>query len=90
MNIGYSTLVEGILTPTVTEPFLQGLIVAVYYAGTGIGCLLGGYFGDLLGRKKTLYIGALVIFIGAPLQCSAQNRTWFIAARIVNGIGTGR
>lgn len=89
MNLGYYTLIEGVATPVVTESFMQGFIVSVYYLGTLAGCILGGALGDRLGRKKALWIGCLWIMLGAPLQSAATDRSWFIGARIVNGVGTG-
>ncbi|GAA6045373.1 hypothetical protein NBRC10513_007746 [Rhodotorula toruloides] len=68
---------------------LQGGIVAAYYLGTLIGCLVGGWIGDKLGRKKTIWIGALWILVGAPLQAAAQNVAWMVMARIITGVGTG-
>ncbi|KAI8942378.1 hypothetical protein NX059_000453 [Plenodomus lindquistii] len=73
----------------VTDTLLQGGIVAVYYLGTLVGCLVGGSIGDRYGRIKTIFTGAAVGVIGAVLQCSAQNAEWMICARLINGWGTG-
>lgn len=73
----------------VTNTLRQGGIVAVYYLGTLIGCLLGGAIGDEYGRINTIGLGALWAIVGASLQSSSQNHTWMICARVVNGIGTG-
>ncbi|GAA5986175.1 hypothetical protein JCM10908_006443 [Rhodotorula pacifica] len=91
MGLGYVTpgVNGGKAAATVTQSTKQGGIVAAYYLGTLIGCLLGGWIGDKLGRKKTIWVGCLWILIGAPLQAAAQNSTWMIMARIVNGVGTG-
>lgn len=75
--------------PVITDSLLQGGIVSVYYLGTLIGCLFGGWTGDKLGRIKTIALGAAWAIFGATLQCSAQNASWMICARFVNGIGTG-
>lgn len=76
-------------TIVVTRTLLQGGIVAVYYAGTLVGCLLGGAFGDRYGRIYTIALGAAWGVVGATLQTSAMNPNWMICARVVNGIGTG-
>ncbi|KAL1929149.1 hypothetical protein VTP01DRAFT_2208 [Rhizomucor pusillus] len=68
---------------------MLGGIVAVYYAGTLIGALMGGYIGDMIGRIKTVVVGSLIAIIGAVLQTSAQNVAWMMASRIITGIGTG-
>ena len=76
-------------TVHVTNSLLQGGIVAIYYLGTLLGCLLGGWMGDKMGRITTIALGAAWGVIGACLQTTAQNATWMICARLVNGFGTG-
>ncbi|KAL4967849.1 sugar porter family MFS transporter [Aspergillus stella-maris] len=73
----------------VTNTLLQGGIVSVYYLGTLVGCFLGGYVSDKYGRINSLASGAVWGIIGAALQCTAQNPTWMIVSRLINGIGTG-
>ncbi|KAI9312609.1 general substrate transporter [Dichotomocladium elegans] len=68
---------------------LLGGIVAVYYAGTLIGALMGGWIGDKIGRIKTILVGCVFACIGAALQTAAQNVPWMICSRIITGIGTG-
>ncbi|KAL8825778.1 MAG: hypothetical protein Q9170_007663 [Blastenia crenularia] len=75
--------------PIITKSILQGGIVAVYYLGTLIGALFGGWFGDKYGRIKSIALGAAWGVIGATLQCSSQNHDWMICARLINGFGTG-
>ncbi|KAB5571732.1 general substrate transporter [Coniochaeta sp. 2T2.1] len=75
--------------PVIIDSLLQGGIVAVYYLGTLVGCLGGGWLGDRVGRIRSIAAGAAWAVLGASLQCSAQNRDWMICARLINGIGTG-
>lgn len=86
MDIGY---VDATNTPQITNSVLQGGIVAVYYLGTLLGALAGGYLGDKIGRIHSIGIGAAWAVFGACLQCSAQNHQWMICARLINGWGTG-
>ncbi|KAA1475741.1 general substrate transporter [Dentipellis sp. KUC8613] len=91
MGLGYSTYQgpsEGWVA-TITQPTRQGGIVSIYYLGTLIGCIPAGIIGDRLGRIKTMIIGGVWVLIGAALQSSAQNLGWMLAARVINGIGTG-
>ncbi|KZT00617.1 general substrate transporter [Laetiporus sulphureus 93-53] len=91
MRLGYSTYggsSEGYVV-TITEPTRQGGIVSIYYLGTLLGCLMGGALGDRIGRIKTMILGSVWVLAGAILQCSAQNITWMLCARLINGIGTG-
>ncbi|OQD81948.1 hypothetical protein PENANT_c024G06360 [Penicillium antarcticum] len=89
MGFGYTEVVDGEVTPMVTNSLLQGGIVSVYYLGTLVGALFGGWIGDRMGRIKSIAVGAAWACLGAALQCSAQNHVWMICARLINGIGTG-
>ena len=40
-----------------------GAIVSTYSGGQGIGNLAGGYLGDKLGRKKTIWIAATLALV---------------------------
>ena len=71
----------------VDNSILQGGIVAVYYLGTLVGAFAGGSFADKYGRIKTIALGAAWAIFGATLQCSAQNHSWMICARTINGFG---
>ncbi|KAK0621090.1 Sugar transporter STL1 [Lasiodiplodia hormozganensis] len=81
--------VDGTGKPVVTKTLLQGGIVAVYYLGTLLGCLVGGFVGDRFGRITTIGVGAAWAILGAALQTSAQDADWMICSRLVNGVGTG-
>lgn len=65
-------------TLVVTDALRKGGIVSVYYLGTLLGCLLGGWVGDAVGRIRTIALGATWAVVGASLQCSAQNHVWMI------------
>lgn len=70
--------------PVVTDSLLQGGIVSVYYLGTLVGCLLGGWVGDKKGRIKTIAFGVAWAVFGACLQCSAMNHRWMICGNSYN------
>lgn len=76
-------------SPIVYNALLQGGIVSVYYLGTLVGALIGGWFGDKQGRIRAIALGSVWAIFGASLQGSAQNHEWMICARLINGIGTG-
>ncbi|KAI4281971.1 MAG: hypothetical protein L6R38_003285 [Xanthoria sp. 2 TBL-2021] len=73
----------------VDNSLLQGGIVSVYYLGTLLGCMVGGWIGEKVGRIKVMALGCVWAIIGASLQTSAMNADWMICARLINGIGTG-
>ncbi|TVY46240.1 Sugar transporter [Lachnellula occidentalis] len=90
MKIGHVETIDGSTnTPVITDSLLQGGIVSVYYLGTLVGGLAGGWVGEKVGRIKTMALGAAWGVLGASLQCSAQNHIWMIFARLINGFGTG-
>ncbi|KAL9028884.1 MAG: hypothetical protein Q9196_002805 [Gyalolechia fulgens] len=79
-RMGYGDVDDENGQVVVKDSTLQGGIVSVYYLGTLVGCLLGGWIGEKIGRIKVMAIGSIWGVIGASLQTSA---------RLVNGIGTG-
>jgi MFS family permease len=89
MGLGYTEDRNGIPTPVITDPLLQGGIVSVYYLGCLVGAIAGGIIGERVGRIKTIALAAVLAIIGASLQTSAMNHVWMICARLVNGWGTG-
>ena len=89
MELGNTIIVDGQPTPNITNTLRQGGIVSIYYVGTLIGALIGGWVGEKIGRVRTIALGAAWGVLGASLQCSAQNHAWMICARLVNGWGTG-
>ena len=80
-------------TETKDNPTMQGLVTAIYE----IGCLMGAMFilwyADLLGRRKAMILGAVVMIIGAVIQvtCFRGSNTLaqFIAGRVITGVGNG-
>ncbi|KAF2021196.1 sugar transporter STL1 [Aaosphaeria arxii CBS 175.79] len=70
-------------------PGLLGIIVAIYDIGCMIGSLCTMYIGDVLGRRKSIVIGGVLIIIGAALQSSAFSVAHMIVGRIVTGLGSG-
>lgn len=47
------------------------------------------FIGDLLGRRKVIYIGVIWMVIGTVLQCTSFGITQLAIARVVTGIGNG-
>lgn len=80
MGFGYTPVnADGTLgNPVITNTLLQGGIVSIYYLGTLVGALFGGWVGDRIGRTRAIALGAAWGVIGASLQCSAQNHNWMI------------
>lgn len=68
---------------------MMGAIVALYEIGCMFGALSTGRIGDILGRRKTIRYGCLILCIGAILQTAAVNSGMMIIARIITGVGNG-
>ncbi|KAL3420566.1 hexose carrier [Phlyctema vagabunda] len=68
---------------------ITGLLVAIYEVGCFFGAVTTSFFGESLGRKKSIGIGVIIMIIGALLQTTAYSRTHLIVARIVSGVGMG-
>lgn len=69
---------------------IQALVVAIYE----IGCLFGALgmvaYGDVLGRRRSILVGASIMIVGAILQTAATGLPQMIVGRIVTGIGMER
>lgn len=79
MGFGHVETIDGSPnTPVITNSLLQGGIVSVYYLGTLVGALAGGWVGERVGRIRTIALGAAWGVLGASLQCSAQGHMWMI------------
>ncbi|KAF8623555.1 hypothetical protein AX15_006326 [Amanita polypyramis BW_CC] len=61
---------------------------AYLLAGASVSPLYGK-LSDLIGRKPILYSSIIIFLISSALCGAAQNMTWLIVARAVQGIGGG-
>ncbi len=50
---------------------------------------MGGWLGDYLGRKKTIWLASALALIGAILQTAAVNIPMFLVGRIIAGFAIG-
>ncbi|KAI8659978.1 hypothetical protein LRP88_06535 [Fusarium phalaenopsidis] len=79
--------------PETKNETIQGLVTAIYE----IGCLMGAMFilwiGDLLGRRRAMIMGGVIMIIGVIIQVSAvkgyAQLAQFIVGRVVTGVGNG-
>ncbi|KAF2704029.1 general substrate transporter [Pleomassaria siparia CBS 279.74] len=75
--------------PQTKDADIQGITASCFSLGNLGGCLIAALFGDRLGRKKTLWLAAVVSALGAILQFSAANFPMLIVGRVINGFGNG-
>ncbi|EGD99308.1 sugar transporter STL1 [Trichophyton tonsurans CBS 112818] len=68
---------------------IQGISVASYNLGCFVGAIACIWVGDRLGRRKTIWLGSVIMVVGATLQASAFGLPHFIVGRLVTGVGNG-
>lgn len=86
----------------VTQDFLQTLglegpqhtklvstVTAIYDVGCFFGAVAAFSLGEMLGRRRSVLLGTLIMSIGAILQTAAYGVPQMIIGRIVAGIGNG-
>jgi len=54
-----------------------------------VSSLAVGRIGDIIGRRRTIWYGALIFVVGGVLQTCAWNMLIMIIGRIVSGVGVG-
>ena len=69
-----------------TSSGLQWIVNAYTLTFAGF-LLLGGRAADLFGRRKIFLVGLTVFTVASLLGGLAQNQTWLITARAVQGLG---
>merc|ERR1711939_550072 len=70
----------------------EGFVVSIYAVGCFLGALFILNFGDWLGRRRSIYIGAVVMVIGVIIQLAAVPvgggaTAQFIVGRAITGVG---
>lgn len=86
-------VVSGIL-PFVRQQFAlsavqEGWFVSSALAGCIVGVIIAGNLSDRLGRKKLLYLAALLFLLAALGCASFHDLSWIITARILGGVAVG-
>ncbi|QRW15807.1 Sugar (and other) transporter [Rhizoctonia solani] len=71
------------------SPTAQGTIVAIYDIGCAVGSLVCFMFGQKLGRRRMIMLGASTMLVGTAILTSATTRAQLIVGRVVTGIGNG-
>ncbi|KAF2125668.1 general substrate transporter [Dothidotthia symphoricarpi CBS 119687] len=92
---------SGIITstialPTFTEYFNNpndttvGGIVSAFQGGAIAGTIFNMLFANMLGRRMTILIGAMVSVLGSSLQAGAANMAMLIVGRFIGGVAVGQ
>jgi MFS family permease len=64
--------------------------VSAFQGGAIAGTMFNMLFADMLGRRWTIMIGALVSVLGSSLQAGAINMAMLIIGRFIGGIAVGQ
>ncbi|TFK64875.1 general substrate transporter [Pluteus cervinus] len=91
---------QGVMSGIITGPhfikyfnkptaFEVGCIVSILEIGALVTSLAAGRIGDIIGRKGTLFIGAVVFTIGGTIQTFTVGFWSMMVGRIVSGFGVG-
>ncbi len=91
---GYDTAVISGTTDIVSGQFGLGELATGWYVGCAligsiIGVLLAGMLSDFLGRKKTMFIAAVLFSISAIGCALCKGFTSLVIYRMVGGLGIG-
>ena len=68
---------------------VQGGITASMPGGSFLGALASGFLSDILGRKRSIQIGAVIWCIGSIIVCASQNIGMLVVGRFINGLSVG-
>lgn len=69
---------------------LQGAINGLFQSGGLVGTLSCTATADFLGRRKALFVGAIVSLIGGALQAGSVNIGMYLVMRFITGLGIGK
>ncbi|KAJ5205826.1 Major facilitator superfamily domain general substrate transporter [Penicillium cf. griseofulvum] len=68
----------------------KGTVIGSFQLGALFGALSCTFLGDRLGRRKTIFLGAILTIIGQLLQTAAYGLPQFIVGRVILGVGVGQ
>ena len=71
------------------SPRRIALVIVFYHVPIGILTVLGGVLGDRFGHRRVFACGVWTCAVAFPLCGFAPDYGWLLAARVVQGAGTG-
>ncbi|KAK3072855.1 hypothetical protein LTR53_006041 [Teratosphaeriaceae sp. CCFEE 6253] len=91
---------SGIISSTIVQPYFTqymgtptaaqtGGIVSSFTGGAVLGAASISYLADRLGRKRTVFVGAVISVIGCALQGGAVNLAMVAVGRAIAGMAVG-
>jgi MFS family permease len=67
-----------------------GGIVSAFQGGAIAGTIFNMLFADMLGRRWTIFVGAVISVLGSSLQAGAVNMAMLIVGRFIGGVAVGQ
>ncbi|KAK4132880.1 hypothetical protein BT67DRAFT_463248 [Trichocladium antarcticum] len=64
-------------------------MVSILEVGAFISSLMVGRVGDIIGRRKTIFYGSCIFFVGGAMQTFALNMAMMMLGRFLAGLGVG-
>ncbi|WP_304511991.1 sugar porter family MFS transporter [Aquibacillus saliphilus] len=71
------------------SPSMQGWVISCVMIGGVLGVALSGFLSDKYGRKKIMFLSAILFIISALGSAFATGVTMLVFARIIGGLGIG-
>ncbi len=68
---------------------IQAITVGAYTLGCFCGAVATIWLGNLLGRKKTIFVGSSIMIVGATIQTASFGLPQMIIGRWITGFGNG-
>ncbi|KAJ5097415.1 Major facilitator superfamily domain general substrate transporter, partial [Penicillium angulare] len=68
----------------------KGTVIASFQLGALVGALSCIYFSEKLGRRKPIFIGAILTIVGQVLQSASYGIIQFTIGRVILGLGVGQ
>lgn len=69
------------MDPGYKDSAIQALVVAIYEVGCLIGSFIIMFYGDQLGRRRAILVGASIMVVGAILQTTSFQMAQLIVGR---------
>ncbi|KAG8724600.1 hypothetical protein FRC09_016743 [Ceratobasidium sp. 395] len=96
IRAGASGYDQGIMSGAITDPQLKAYFKQsdIYQIGTmvailEVGAFTAGRIADIIGRRRTLFGGAVVFVVGGVIQTFTNGFRMMVLGRIVSGFGVG-
>ncbi|KND94385.1 High-affinity glucose transporter [Tolypocladium ophioglossoides CBS 100239] len=91
---------QGVMSGIITGPYFidyfdqpskaqVGTMVAILEIGAFVASLVVGRVGDIIGRRRTIFYGSCIFFVGGVLQTLATSMALMMLGRIIAGLGVG-